>query len=254
MLRADTYRLLRSRGMYAFYLLIIFTFAIDVLVKAPVGFLTAYDQTAVTAGLKLDLQTIGFNFNYYYLLLIPTSVILLSDFGEGTIKNTLSSVTTKTKYFVFKWIFLQVISLISFTCGNSLYYIFNRIILGKQYSSQPSEFFSVLFMQIPGIMTIMSTFVLLAFFVRRTAVFCVIALIVPSVYSIVLGVLDGFDATRSFAEEYLMRLDFSNSFQDIAGGIDPEFSLRLVIAFIIITIGLFIAGLRMYNRAEAVNR
>lgn len=252
MFKADMYRLLRSKGMYAFAGVIVFIVASAIAFKTMIGLINGYDPTSVTNGLKTDVRNAGMNFNYYYMLLIPTSVLLIADFGEKTIKNTLSSVTTKTKYYVFKWLLLQSVGIVSFFFGNTVYYSFNRLINGSQYSSEASEYFSIVVMQLPAVTAIISLFVFLSFVIRKSSVFNLIALVVPLSYSSLIGLLTLFDSTKEFAQQYMTRLDFSNVFQDIAGRVDMTYIIKAIAACIILTILFFFAGLRIYNRSEAI--
>lgn len=253
MFRADLYRMLRSKGIYAFAALVIFAAGSAIAFKTMIGLINGYDPTFVTSGLKTDVRNAGMNFNYYYMMLIPTSVLLIADFGEKTIKNTLSSVTTKTKYYVFKWLLLQSVGIVSFLFGNTVYYSFNRLVNGDEYSSEASEFFSVILMQIPAITTIVSVFVFLSFLLRKSAVVNLFALVVPLSYSSLIGLLTLFDSTKEFAQQYMTRLDFSNVFQDIAGRVDTGYIVKIIAVCIILTALFFAAGLRIYNRSEAIN-
>lgn len=252
MFKADMYRMLRSKGMYAFIAVVVAAAASAIAFKTMVGFINGYDPTSVTNGLKTDVRNAGMNFNYYYMLLIPTSVLLIADFGEKTIKNTLSSVTTKTKYYVFKWLLLQSVGIVSFFFGNTVYYSFNRLINGSQYSSEATEYFSIIVMQLPAVTAIISLFVFLSFVIRKSSVFNLIALVVPLSYSSLIGLLTLFDSTKEFAQQYMTRLDFSNVFQDIAGRVDMTYIIKAIAACIILTILFFFAGLRIYNRSEAI--
>ena len=252
MFKADMYRMLRSKGMYAFIAVVVAAAASAIAFKTMVGFINGYDPTYITNGLKTDVRNAGMNFNYYYMLLIPTSVLLITDFGEKTIKNTLSSVTTKTKYYGFKWLLLQCVGVISFLFGNTVYYSFNRLINGSQYSSEATEYFSIIVMQLPAVTAIISLFVFLSFVIRKSSVFNLFALVVPLAYSSLIGLLTLFDSTKEFAQQYMTRLDFSNVFQDIAGRVDMTYIVKIIAACIILTILFFFAGLRIYNRSEAV--
>ena len=252
MFRADLYRMLRSKGIYAFAALVIFAAGSAIAFKTMIGLINGYDPTFVTSGLKTDVRNAGMNFNYYYMMLIPTSVLLIADFGEKTIKNTLSSVTTKTKYYVFKWLLLQSVGIVSFLFGNTVYYSFNRLINGSQYSSEASEYFSIIVMQLPAVTAIISLFVFLSFVIRKSSVFNLFALVVPLAYSSLIGLLTLFDSTKEFAQQYMTRLDFSNVFQDIAGRVDMTYIIKAIAACIILTILFFFTGLRIYNRSEAI--
>ena len=141
---------------------------------------------------------------------------------------------------------------VSFLFGNTVYYSFNRLINGSQYSSEASEYFSIIVMQLPAVTAMISLFVFLSFVIRKSSVFNLFALVVPLAYSSLIGLLTLFDSTKEFAQQYMTRLDFSNVFQDIAGRVDMTYIVKIITSCIILTILFFFAGLRIYNRSEAV--
>ncbi len=254
MAKADLYRIFRSKGMYIFLGLIVLCYAMSIISKTMVGFFNGFDPTGVTEGFKLDMRMLGFSFNYYYLMLIPVSVVLLADFNEKTIKNTLSSVTSKSRYFIFKWLILQCIGILAFLFGNTLFYVFNRIINGVDFSSAASEYFKAVLLQLPTLTAVISVFVFFAFLLRKTALFNVFMLIITEVYSLTIGLLLEFDSTRSIAQEHLMGFDLSYIFQCLAGNSSASYKTRVVIISIVVTAAFFAVGLRTYSRSEPTDQ
>ena len=150
MAKADLYRLVRSKGTYICLLVMAVIYA-GALIADSIAIISAgYDPSRYfNSSFKTDLRMVGCNANYYFLMLFPVSVLLLSDFSSRTLKNTLSSVTTKTKYYVFKFIAVQCVSICYFLLGNSGYYAARRLMYGSGRSTPAGEYFAVVFWQLP---------------------------------------------------------------------------------------------------------
>ena len=250
--KSDLYRMLRSKGMYFFFASIAAVYIICVATKTPVGIAASYSHESLTHGFPLDIKMAGFNNNYYYLLFFPVSVILIADFRENTIKNTLSSVTSKTKYYIFKSLLIQCVSIISFAAGNLFFYILNRSVNGEGFYSEPEEFFTVILLQLPIIVLISSVLTFFAVLFKRQAVFNAVLLIVPSLYSLALELLIRLDLFKSFIREYLSTLNFSFIFQGLAGDSDTSYAVNIILLSTVMSLTFFIGGLKVFNKTEAL--
>ena len=255
MAKADLYRLVRSKGTYICLAIMAVLYA-GALVTDSFAVITAgYDPSRYfDSSYQTDLRMAGCNANYYFLMLFPVSILLISDFSSQTIKNTLSSVTTKTKYFVFKFLAVQCVSIVYFLLGNSAYYVIRRLIYGSAKASAASEYFSVIFWQLPTFIATTSVFVLLAFIIRKSAMFNTIIILVPSVYTVTIGVFLEMKKTRGFAERYLVDYDFTNIYQYIAASRSTGFHMQVALISLIIAAAAFVAGLRIFNRSETMRQ
>lgn len=253
MAKADLYRLVRSKGTYI-CLVIIFSLYASALVIDTYAIISAgYDPARYFGSdTKMDIRMAGCNANYYFLTLFPVYILLVSDFGSRTIKNTLSSVTTKTKYYVFKFLAVQCVSVAYFLLGNSGYYAARRLMYGSGRSTPAGEYFAVVFWQLPTFIAIISVFIMLAFIIRKTAVFNTIIILVPSVYTIAVGVFLEIKTTSSFAEKYLVDYDFTNIYQYIAASRSRGFHISVAAASIAIAAAAFAFGLRHFKRSETL--
>ncbi|MBQ9869072.1 MAG: ABC transporter permease subunit [Ruminococcus sp.] len=253
MAKADLYRLVRSKGTYICLLVMAVLYA-GALIADSIAMISAgYDPSRYfNSSFKTDLRMVGCNANYYFLMLFPVSVLLLSDFSSRTLKNTLSSVTTKTKYYVFKFIAVQCVSICYFLLGNSGYYAARRLMYGSGRSTPAGEYFAVVFWQLPTFIAIISVFIMLAFIIRKTAVFNTIIILVPSVYTVAVGVFLEIKTTSSFAEKYLVDYDFTNIYQYIAASRSTGFHISVATASIAIAAAAFAFGLRHFKRSETL--
>lgn len=253
MAKADLYRLVRSKGTYI-CLVIIFSLYASALVIDTYAIISAgYDPARYFGSdTKMDIRMAGCNANYYFLTLFPVYILLVSDFGSRTIKNTLSSVTTKTKYYVFKFLAVQCVSVAYFLLGNSAYYAIRRLIYGSDRATPAGEYFAIIFWQLPTFIAITSVFIMLAFMIRKAALFNTIMIIVPSVYTMTVGIFLALKTTNNFAEKYLVDYDFTNIYQYIAASSGTRFHIEVALVSTVIAAAAFAFGLRHFKRSETL--
>ncbi len=253
MAKADLYRLVRSKGTYICLAVMFVLYASAIFTDSFAVISAGYDPSRYfDETFKTDMRMIGCNANYYFLMIFPVSIILLADFSNGTIKNTLSSVTTKTKYYVFKFLAVQIVSIFYFFLGNSAYYLVRRLVYGSDKATPAAEVFSVLLWQLPTFIAVISVFVLMAFLIRKPAIFNTIIILVPSVCTITIGIFLEIKKTRGFAERYLVNYDFTNLYQYIAASRSTSFRLMVALISIIIAAAAFIAGVKLFNCTETI--
>lgn len=253
MAKADLYRLVRSKGTYICLLVMTVLYA-GALIADSIAMISAgYDPSRYfNSSFKTDLRMVGCNANYYFLMLFPVSVLLLSDFSSRTLKNTLSSVTTKTKYYVFKFLAVQCVSVAYFLLGNSAYYVIRRLIYGSDRATPAGDYFAVIFWQLPTFIAITSVFIMLAFMIRKAALFNTIMIIVPSVYTMTVGIFLALKTTNNFAEKYLVDYDFTNIYQYIAASSGTRFHIEVSLVSTVIAAAAFAFGLRHFKRSETL--
>ena len=255
MAKADLYRLIRSKGTYICLVVIAVMYAAALFSDSFAIIGTGYDPSRYfDDSFQKDLRMVGCNSNYYFLLLFPVSILLLSDFGSSTLKNTLSSVTTKTKYYVFKFLAVQCVSIVYFLFGNTAYYVVRRLIYGSGKATAAADYFSVVLWQLPTYIATASIFVMLAFVIRKTAVFNTLIILVPSVYTVTIGTLLEIKKTRGFAEKYLVDYDFTNIYQYIAASRSTSFHMEVAVISFIIAAAAFIGGVYLFNRSEIMKQ
>ena len=253
MAKADLYRLVRSKGTYICLLVMAVIYGGALIVDSIAMISAGYDPSRYfNSSFKTDLRMVGCNANYYFLMLFPVSVLLLSDFSSRTLKNTLSSVTTKTKYYVFKFIAVQCVSICYFLLGNSGYYVIRRLIYGSDRATPAGDYFAVIFWQLPTFIAITSVFIMLAFMIRKAALFNTIMIIVPSVYTMTVGTFLELKTTNRFAEKYLVDYDFTNIYQYIAASSGTRFHITVALVSTAIAAAAFAFGLHTFKRSETL--
>lgn len=253
--KADLYRLLRSKGLYICLALTMLIYALTIGLKADggisFGIMPQIDGLeAKMKSMKLDVLQLRMNFNYYFLLIMPVFMIIIPEFSEGTFKNSITSVCNKKNFFIRKFVFAEVVSMIIFIVGNVGFYVVNRLLNGSVYSSSVGDFMEKFVMEIPIFVAVIAFFVFLAFLFKKASVFNSVTIVLPLVINVVAGLLcmvDGLEKTVLKAYNYEVSTMLNIFVFETEG---KEFFPRCLVGAIIITIVLFLLGLSMFDKKE----
>ena len=248
MMRAELYRLTKSKSFYVFWIGSVLTFLISVIYQSPGG-ISFGAPLDYSDDIKLDIVQTAMNFTFYFFLIIPVFCIISSEFSEHTIKNTITSAVSKKKYFTAKYVFTLVYSLLSFLTVNILFYIVNRIVNGENYSSPIGEYAKALFGQFPLFIAIVSVFIFLAFLFRKGAAFNAVTIITPIVYTTVSLVLFGIGGTKKTAEK-LLSYEISTMISRLAIGCTDSYRAKCYIGCAAVTVLSFVLGYVLFTKRE----
>lgn len=251
MIKADIYRLVRSVGIYIFLLVILGTYSISIATKSAGGVALGM-MPQFAPEIKIDIKQMGFNFTWFFVFIIPVFVILLSDFSEKTIKNTVSSAISRKKYFLTKAAMIELFVVVSFVFINLLYYATNRLINGEKYSSDFSDFFMVILKQLPIFLFIGAVFIALAVIVKRAAAFNAIAITAPIAYTTIALILFAIKATKKFAEKVLLEYDINYMVAQMASGATETYRNTCLTGACIGTVLALVLGYWLFTKREIV--
>ena len=248
MFRAEFYRLTKSRGFYIFWICAVFSFMVSVIYHEPGGIslgapLEYSDET------KMDIVQTAMNLTYYFLLIIPVFCIISSEYSEHTIKNTITSAISRSKYYVSKYAFTLVYSLLSFLIANYLFYFINRAVNGSKYSSSFGEYSKALFGQLPLFIAIVSLFIFLAFLLRKGAAFNAVTIIAPIAYTSLALVLYGIKGTKKIAEK-LLTYEVSTMISKLALECTDSYRTKCYIVSAVLTVLSFVLGYVLFTKRE----
>ena len=134
MMKADLYRIFRGIGIYIAVALIMIISSVSIVAKEP-GYIgngnVSYNDEVVVSTMQetssekgtLVQGILAANINLYYPLIIIVFVILMKEFSNKTMKNTLSSAVSKRKYFSYKMIMSLGFSALFIIFGNLFAFI-----------------------------------------------------------------------------------------------------------------------------------
>ena len=202
MSKAELYRIVKSRGFILFWLLAVGTLMISVIYHQTGGISLGaplnYDES-----IKMDIRQTATNFSFYFYLVIPVFTIISGEFGEHTVKNSITSAFSKRGFYVAKFCFAFVYTMLCFIAANYLFYFINKAVNGEEYSSPIGEYSKALFAQVPLFMAVVAVFIFLAFLLRKGSAFNAVTLISPILYTSVLLALYSIESTKKIATKLL---------------------------------------------------
>ena len=196
MIKADFYRVLKGKGIYFAFAIIILLAAIDIYFVEPGTFGVrietgtvienelsdmSYDERSEmsmseyrrimlnTEGYALDKEILAYNVNLYYPFIFIAAIFITADFSGSCIKNTLSSSISRKKYFFSKLAAVFLCCLILFFLNTYIVYFANIIFNTKNLASDIGTVTKITLLQIPPILAIVSMLTGIAFMLKRTA-------------------------------------------------------------------------------------
>lgn len=249
MIRSDTYRIFKSIGLQLYTFLIIITYLISILFREAGGIVFSTNASVITTtgAYKLDIQMVGMNASFYFFFIIPISVIILSDFSTGAVKNSIASTVSRTKYYVMKFAYSLGFVLISFLSANILFWVTNRCINGSEYASALGDFIKPVINQLPICAAVAAVFILLAFILRKAALYNAITIALPIAQMLLVSLLLGADLDK--AVEFLDKVNYNNVFLYL---VDPstDYLIKTIISCVSVIIVCFITGLQVFRKSE----
>lgn len=219
MLRADLYRLVRSKGLLIPFIIIMYVLTASLISVMPayigttltlshestesirpdvveeiyneksyaeIGDITLSDVRSliIASGFKYDIAALGINVNLVYLILVIISITIINDYSHGCIKNTLSSNISRRKYYISKALFINIISLVLIVLYSAMIFLGNRIVNGAGVSAGAYDVLTSLLKQIPGYMAVVSLLIFEAYIIRRPVAYVITAILTPSIMSL----------------------------------------------------------------------
>ncbi len=156
---------------------------------------------------ELDREIAGQNMNLYYIFIFIASIIIITDFSNKSVKNTLSSAISRNKYFFSKILLVNLICVALFLLNNYLAHFGNIIFNSKDISASLETITKVTLLQLPPVLAITNILTGFAFILRKNALFNTIAIPFIMVFQIIAGtVLSLFDISHKFLDYELQTM------------------------------------------------
>ena len=273
MIKADFYRVLKGKGIYFAFAIIILLAAIDIYFVEPGTFGVrietgtvienelsdmSYDEIGEmsmseyrrimlnTEGYALDKEILAYNVNLYYPFIFIAAIFITADFSGSCIKNTLSSSISRKKYFFSKLVAVFLCCLILFFLNTYIVYFANIIFNTKNLASDIGTVTKITLLQIPPILALASMLTGIAFMLKRTASYNGVAIPFMMVVQLLLMLLS---ALFKIPQE-LFNYELQGMIVKITTDPSPEFVLKsyAVCAAIIIIFNL--AGWLVFKKSE----
>ena len=111
-------------------------------------------------------------------------------------------------------------------------------------------FTKVLVKQLPVVIAIVSLFILVAFFVKRTAAYNAITIVTPIVYSLIAVTFYEIKVTKDFAEKTLLRYEVGYMFNRLADKCSYTYRNQCIIASLLISIAALFMAYVLFTKKE----
>ena len=218
MIRADLYRLVRSKGLYIAILFMLLMIGLSVYFVGPgsiglrdsvimseetseqlhaviVG-LPEDEQYSISAvkyreimlgieGYELDRDILGANINLYYVFIFIAVIIITADFSGGSVKNTLSSAISRSKYYLSKLCLISLCCVVILFLNTYIVHFATMIFDGKNLASSLGVVTKITVLQLPPTLALASILTGIGFAAKKTAVFNTITIPLIMVFQMV---------------------------------------------------------------------
>ena len=124
-----------------------------------------------TKGYYLDRDLLATNMDLYWVFIFVASIAVASDFSGSCVKNTLSSAISRKRYFMSKWIFVMLGCVILFLFNNFAGYFGNLLFNGSGLASDFGSIVRITLLQLPPILALAGILTGFAFLFKRKAAF-----------------------------------------------------------------------------------
>lgn len=227
MIKADLYRITKGIGLYVAIIAMILTTTISVCIKEP-GYIgntqvsiSEEDMETISEASEAGVvevienfrterdakqkkgfvrEILGANINLYYMMIILVFVILMADFSNKTIKNTITSAYSKKKYFISKIVMIYISAIIFITLANLFAYTLNFIINEKEYTEPIKNTLEVTLYQLPMLLGIVSLLIFFGFLFKRSALFNAVAISFVMLFQIIMATMCSLTESEALSE------------------------------------------------------
>lgn len=254
LMKADLYRIFRGVGIYIAMIMIIVMSTASVVMKEA-GYIgnasvtyegdtiveassfAAEEAVDISAEKMLVRSIMAANINLYYPLILVVFVILMSDFSNKTLKNTLTSAVSKRKYFAYKLLMSLGCSAVFIIFSNLFAYILNYIKNGSEYTEPITNILKATALQMPMLLGIVGFLVFMGFLTRKTAVYNATAIPFVMLFQIIIGAIYRLSESK-LIEKYLMRFELQTALDRLAYFPESKYCLQCL-CFGVVEIAVF---------------
>ncbi|MCH5273737.1 MAG: hypothetical protein J1E35_08685 [Lachnospiraceae bacterium] len=273
MIKADFFRLMRSKGIVIAFVFIMAMIATDIYTVQP-GSIGVHVNTGnsveneisdmsyeeiqalsiseyrkimlETKGYALDRAVLSANINLYYAFIFVAVIVITADFSASTVKNTLSSAISRNKYFFSKIAVVNICCLGLLFLNTYIMYFSNLIFNNRNLASSLGTVTKITLLQLPPILALVSVLTGFAFLLKKTAVFNTVAIPFIMVFQLLLSVLTMVFKIKEETLYYVPHMMFIKLSQNPSG--HYIFYSYLVCAAMIVMFNLL--GLLSFKKTE----
>ena len=276
MMKADLFRIIRSKSIDVIFAIMLTMAIISAVIKMPGTIATANSDSmeeineiadeentnSLDAVLsKLDskrsdeqkknfsLKVIGSNMNLYYFIVFIVYGVLAADISNKTIKNTLSSISDKRKYFLSKLIFILSAATLLIFLNTLFFYGINMIVNGEKYSVSLLRMLEATLLQLPILLGLTAFLTLIVYIFKSGAWYNSIALLGIILFQTILSLSNSL-LKCSAITTYLKKYEAQVALYKLAVHPETYHTIVCIIMGIVMFLASVIASYYIFKKSE----
>ena len=279
MMKADLFRIIRSKSIYVTFAIMLTMAIISVATKMPGTIATANSDSmeememiseiadeentnsldAVLSKLdskrsdeqkkEFSLKVIGSNMNLYYFIVFIVYGVLAADISNKTIKNTLSSISDKRKYFLSKLIFILSAATLLIFLNTLFFYGINMIVNGEKYSVSLLRMLEATLLQLPILLGLTAFLTLIVYIFKSGAWYNSIALLGIILFQTILSLSNSL-LKCSAITTYLKKYEAQVALYKLAVHPETYHTIVCIIMGIVMFLASVIASYYIFKKSE----
>lgn len=276
MMKADLFRIIRSKSIYVIFAIMLTMAIISAVIKMPGTIATANSDSmeeineiadeentnsldAVLSKLdskrsdeqkkEFSLKVIGSNMNLYYFIVFIVYGVLAADISNKTIKNTLSSISDKRKYFLSKLIFILSAATLLIFLNTLFFYGINMIVNGEKYSVSLLRMLEATLLQLPILLGLTAFLTLIVYIFKSGAWYNSIALLGIILFQTILSLSNSL-LKCSAITTYLKKYEAQVALYKLAVHPETFHTIVCIIMGIVMFLASVIASYYIFKKSE----
>ncbi len=195
------------------------------------------------------VEVLSANVNLYYPIIVIVFVVLMADFSNHTIKNTLSAAVSKNKYYLSKLALILLLSTALIFFNSIFLYLLNFIVNGKAYTGAAARVFAATVKQLPLLLGTASLMTMLGFFTKKAAAFNAVVIPFQFLFQLVLNALCVITESELLVK-FLNRYELQAALSLLATSKDRGYIMACTCIGLAEIIMSAVIGCRIFKRSE----
>ncbi|MDE5620851.1 MAG: ABC transporter permease [Ruminococcus sp.] len=275
MIKADFYRIIRSKALYIAVFLLVLMLGISIYMVEP-GMLgnapvssnqiteeitfngvdsEEYDDMSMSDfrkaivhadGYELDREIVAQNMNLYYIFIFIVAIVISADFSSKGVKNTLSSTISRKKYFLSKILFVNLLCLVLFFLNTYLAHFGNIIFNSKEISASLGTITKTTLLQLPPMLASVSILTGFAFILRKNSLFNTVTIPLILVFQIILST----SVMLLKIPEKFLNYELQSMFMSLAHNPSNKYISNSCLVCAIVVISFNVIGYMCFKKSE----
>ena len=254
-IKSDLYRIIKSSGFIFFIVVMFFMLETTAIhngcfqLDFRAFIYTDYDYVTTNN----ILSQIASNNLYYFLMIIPAFVFINTDLSNHSVKNTITSVTDKTKYYFAKFILTELFSIVVLVVSNGLLWGLSMLKGGVAKEIPFTEFAAITLRQLPIFIGFTAILIFAAFTFSKSIIYIAFTLLLQIVWQWVLASAYNINlviSSNDIIEKYVAKYEIQNALITVAISPDSDYTVKCSIIYLTGALILMLWGYMIFKKRE----